>query len=149
MIEDLYIHRLNTHNDLRGFFREIFRNDSEITKEGFAQLSHSYMQVGIVKAWHLHSIQSDFWYCPIGEILAVCIDLREDSETYKGLVEVYMGERNPVTLKIPPGVAHGLRVLEGPAHLFYLTSQTYDGSDEGRLPYDSLDYDWLREPKIT
>ena len=75
--------------------------------------------------------------------------MTKNSETKNKLVEVFMGGRNPVTLTIPPGVAHGLRVLEGPAHLFYLTSNCYDGTDEGRIPYNKLGYDWKREPAIT
>ena len=29
-------------------------------------------------------------------------------------------------LKIPPGIAHGCQVVQGPAHLFYVTSHVYD-----------------------
>ena len=57
----------------------------------------------------------------------------------------------PAVLKIPAGVAHGCRAIGGePAHLFYVTSRTYDPDEEGRIAYDdpTIGYDWLREPPI-
>jgi dTDP-4-dehydrorhamnose 3,5-epimerase len=62
-----------------------------------------------------------------------------------------MGDSLPSQiLKIPPGVAHGYRVLEGPMHLFYITSRIYDPEDEGRIPHDDpqIGYDWTRPPEI-
>jgi dTDP-4-dehydrorhamnose 3,5-epimerase len=37
-----------------------------------------------------------------------------------------------------------------PAHLFYVTSTTYDPDEEGRIPHDDpeIGYDWLRRPPI-
>jgi dTDP-4-dehydrorhamnose 3,5-epimerase-like enzyme len=53
-------------------------------------------------------------------------------------------------LKIPPGVAHGYRVLSGPAHVFYIVSHEYDGRDEGRISHDDpgIGYDWTAPPEI-
>ena len=42
-----------------------------------------------------------------------------------------------ITLKIPPGVLHGCKVLSEISHLFYITSTTYNPQDEGRLPYNT------------
>jgi dTDP-4-dehydrorhamnose 3,5-epimerase len=63
-----------------------------------------------------------------------------------------MGDDLPPTLlKIPAGVAHGCKVLgEEPAHLFYVTSLTYNPDEEGRISYDdtNIGYDWLSPPPI-
>ena len=78
-------------------------------------------------------------------------DTRPDSPTYGELMELLMGDQSPPkVLKVPPGVAHGYRVLEGPAHLFYLTSHMYDPADEGRIPHDDpkIGYDWAAAPPI-
>jgi len=42
-------------------------------------------------------------------------------------------------------------VLSAEANLFYITSNTYDPSDEGRIPHDDpiIGYDWLAGPAIT
>jgi dTDP-4-dehydrorhamnose 3,5-epimerase len=60
-------------------------------------------------------------------------------------------EMDPCVLRVPPGVAHGYRVLSAEDNLFYIPSTTYDPSDEGRIPHDdpTIAYDWLAGPAIT
>lgn len=149
LIEGVELKSLITHSDERGFFREVLRiTDIE---EGFGQWSHSLSHTGVIKAWHIHQIQYDYWYVPFGVIKAALCDTRQDSPTYKLLNEFMMGDGyDPFILKIPPGVAHGLKVVQGPAHLFYVTSEVYNPKDEGRLPHDDkvIGYDWLKGPDI-
>ena len=143
---------LKSHPDQRGFFREIFRVSDPVFNSGsFGQWSHSKMTRDVVKAWHYHHQQTDWWYVPIGEILTVLIDNREESPTCKNKLEFYMGESKisensalEVCVRIPPGVLHGCRVMSAEAHLFYITSHTYDPNEEGRLPFNSplVDHDW-------
>lgn len=160
LIEGVQIIPLKRHRDGRGWFQEIVRiedltigklsgkllPDYRITK--FGQLSHSMMHQGVIKAWHLHKIQTDWWYCPFGNIKAVLYDTRTDSETVGQLMSLPMGQDyEPIVLKIPPGVAHGLKVLQGPASLIYVTSHIYNPNDELRIPYNdsSIGYDWFKE----
>jgi len=106
------------------------------------------MYQGVIKAFHFHNIQYDYWWVSIGTIRAVLVDLRKDSVTVGQIDEYLMGEpQKPIILKIPPGVAHGLKVLQGPAILSYVTSHIYNPNDEGRIPYDDtqIGYDWLTE----
>ncbi len=154
MIDGVEVIKLTTHTDERGFFREVLR----VTDDGFAfgQWSHSSSYTGTIKAWHIHQIQTDWWYVPIGAIKAVLIDMRNGRNydiddtlirASDGLshpkAEYLLGDNQPAqVLRIPPGVAHGLKVLQGPAHLFYVTSHVYNPDDEGRIPYDALGYDW-------
>lgn len=144
MIHGVVIKELTSHPDDRGFFREIIRDTDDFFGEGFAQWSHSRMQRHVVKAWHFHHQQVDWWYVPIGSIDVVLYDLREDSPTRGKKMEFKMGEENPVVARIPPGVAHGCKVASDEAHLFYITSRTYDPQDEGRYPFDSdkIPHDW-------
>lgn len=152
MIHGVEIKELTTHPDERGYFREMIRKTDTFFGEGFGQLSHSMMYHGVVKAWHIHQQQIDWWYCPIGALKVVLHDLREDSPTYHKTMELFMGENHrQIILKIPPGVAHGCKVIGGAvAHLFYVTSNTYNPADEGRIPHDeaSIGYDWLAGPAI-
>jgi dTDP-4-dehydrorhamnose 3,5-epimerase len=151
LIQGVWFKPLITHTDERGFFREVLRATDEIISEGFGQLSWSMSHQGVVKSWHVHDRQIDWWLVPIGVIKAVLHDLREDSPTHGLTNEFMMGDGyDPFVLKIPPGVAHGLKVIQGPAHLFYITSRVYDPKDEGRIPYDdkTIGYDWLKGPEI-
>lgn len=144
MIAGVALKSLVTHPDSRGFFREIMRGTDDIFAEGFGQFSHSLSYPGVLKAWHIHWQQVDWWYVPIGAITAALHDLRPDSPTF-GQTDAYLlGEAYPAqVLRIPPGVAHGYRVIGGVTHLFYLTSRPYDPSDEGRIsPADLLPGYW-------
>jgi len=151
-IEGVVFQELVTHTDDRGFFREIIRANDPFFSEGFGQWSQSLMYQETIKAWHIHKIQIDWWFVPIGVLKVVLHDLRPESPTYRKTMEFLMGESQPAfVLRIPQQVAHGCKVLQGPAHLFYVTSKIYNPADEGRLPYNdpAIGYDWLARPKIT
>ena len=59
MIRGVVVKDLVTHGDERGFFREIILSTDDFFSEGFGQWSHSLMFDGVIKAWHLHRIQTD------------------------------------------------------------------------------------------
>jgi dTDP-4-dehydrorhamnose 3,5-epimerase len=151
LIVGVEIKELRTHSDPRGFFREVIRSTDPLFDEGvFGQWSHSKMIRDVVKAWHYHHVQTDWWYCPIGEIETVLFDNRPESPTYQTKMVLRMGDStefphaSEVCVKIPPGVLHGCKVLSPQAHLFYITSVTYDPSEEGRFPYNAsfVGHDW-------
>jgi dTDP-4-dehydrorhamnose 3,5-epimerase len=151
MIEGVVLKELETFNDDRGFFRELIRSTDDSFREGFGQWSHSLMFDGVIKAWHLHRIQTDWWYIVSGVLRVGLCDLREASDTYKKTMDFLMGDLQPArVLKIPPGIAHGCKTVQGPMHLFYLTSHVYNPDDEIRIPYNDsgIDFDWLRGPDI-
>lgn len=152
MIDGIVFKNLQTFTDERGFFREVLRDSDPIFVEGFAQWSHTMSYTGVAKAWHVHQKQIDWWYLAVGVIKVALYDTRPESPTHGQLMEFLMGEQyGPQVVKIPPGVAHGYRVLDGPAHLFYIVSQEYDGTDEGRIPHDDpqINYDWSAWPEIS
>lgn len=151
MIDGVIAHDLVTHHDERGFFREIIRVTDPFFKEGFGQWSHSLMHAGVAKAWHIHKVQIDWWYVPVGVLKVALHDTRPESPTYRKTQELFMGEHQSAKiLRIPPLVAHGCKVLTGPAHLFYITSNIYNPQDEGRIAHDdkTIGYDWVKGPAI-
>ena len=152
MINGVMIKELKRHPDERGYFEEIVRRSDPFFSEGFAQLSRSHMVDGVVKAWHVHKTQIDWWYVATGIIKSVVYDARPDSPTYKQLDEYVMGEGQlSIVLKIPAGVAHGLKVLQGPADLVYVTSSIYNTEEEGRIEYtdSGIGYDWVQGKPIS
>jgi dTDP-4-dehydrorhamnose 3,5-epimerase len=152
MINGVAVKKITKHPDERGYFLEIIRSTDGFFAEGFAQLSHSHMIDGVVKAWHIHKSQIDWWYVVSGNIKAVLYDPRIDSSTYKQINEFSLGvDSDPMVLKIPAGIAHGLKVLKGPADLIYVTSSVYNPEEEGRILYNdsSIGYDWIDGKPIT
>lgn len=151
MIQGIEFKELVTHTDRRGFFREILRKDDSIFENQFGQWGHSLMFEGVTKAWHLHKIQTDWWYVCTGVLRVGLYDTRPDSPTYKKSMDFLMGDHQPSRiLKVPPGVAHGNQVVQGPVNLFYLVSHVYNPEDELRIPFDdkTIGFDWLSGPPI-
>ncbi len=151
MIDGVIVTELTTHADQRGFFREILRDTDDVFPESFGQLSHSHMFDGVIKAWHFHTIQTDFWYVCSGVLRVGLCDMRGESRTYMETMDFLMGDLQKATvIKIPPGIAHGCKTIQGPVNLFYLMSHEYNPEDEIRIPYDDprIDFDWLKGPDI-
>jgi dTDP-4-dehydrorhamnose 3,5-epimerase len=152
MIYGVLLKQLILHPDERGFFQELIRKNDNFFKEGFSQLSHSHMVDGVVKAWHIHKTQIDWWYVSNGTIKVALYDKRPKSKTYRELNEFKLGKNGQAAvLKIPSGVAHGLKVIDGPADLIYVTSSIYNIEEEGRIVYNDpgIGYDWVAGKPIT
>ncbi len=151
MIDGVIFKDLTTWGDQRGFFREIIRSTDDFFDGGFGQWSHSLMFNGVIKAWHFHNIQTDFFYVCGGVARIGLCDLRPKSRTYNEVMDFFMGDYQPARIvKIPSGVAHGVKAIQGPVNLFYITSHIYNPQDEIRIAYDDpkIDFDWLKDAPI-
>ena len=134
MIEGVKLIKLKTHNDERGFFREIFRFEEQSSDISVRQLSHSMVKEGVIKGWHGHVYQSQWNYVVSGKINVALFDDRKDSSTYKELMEFAVGDdEDSFAYFFPPGVLHGYKFVSGPMHIIYATSGTYDIDDEVRV----------------
>jgi dTDP-4-dehydrorhamnose 3,5-epimerase len=143
MIDGVILKDLTTHADERGFFREILRIDD--CQTGFGQLSHSLVYPGVVKAWHAHRRQSQWNYVATGLIKVALHDARKESPSSGQTMEFLAGDNQPARVYFfPSGVVHGYRCINGPVHMMYVTSGTYDLNDEVRIRHDdpSIGYDW-------
>jgi len=148
MIDGVESKPLITHDDDRGFFREVIRCTDEFFADGFGQMSHSLVHKGVVKAWHLHRIQTDWWYIAGGLLRVGLYDTRADSPTHGETMDFLLGDGQPAqVVKIPPGVAYGYRIVSGPAHVIYVMSHVYNVDDELRIDEDDpeIGFDWTKD----
>ncbi len=151
MIEGVTVRKLRVIPDERGFLMEMLRSDWE-EFERFGQVYITAAYPGVVKGWHYHKLQTDHFICVHGMTKVVLYDRREDSPTYGQVNEFFMGEQNPILLKIPAGVLHGFKgispdlalIVNVPTALY-----NYDDPDEYRLPAhtDEIPYDWSRQDR--
>lgn len=146
MIHGVAIKKLVPHADERGYLQEILRCDDEIF-EKFGQVYVSLNYPGVIRGWHYHKKQTDFFTVVKGAVKVGLYDRRPDSPTHGQVQEVFIGESHPVLLRIPVGVLHGYKTVgTKPSLLLNFPTQAYDRSDpdEYRVPYDSPDipYDW-------
>ncbi|NQU83667.1 MAG: dTDP-4-dehydrorhamnose 3,5-epimerase family protein [Parcubacteria group bacterium] len=146
MIQNVKIKQLKLFHDDRGFFSEVIKFGEESFFE-VKQTSYTETHPGVIKAFHWHKKQWDGWFVIKGTAQVVLYDLRETSSTYKKTQVICAGEKNPVLISIPPGVAHGYRVLGSEkVGLFYHTSEAYNPAepDEERINWNDpqIGFDW-------
>ena len=146
MIQGVEVKQLTRNADERGFWMEIMRNDDPIfTKFGQCYVSMNYP--GVVRAWHYHQKQDDFFVVVKGMIKVGLYDMREGSPSRGEVNEFYLGDNNNIVLKIPVGVAHGYKTVGvEPSLLVNFPSEMYNREepDEHRLPWDTdqIPFDW-------
>lgn len=152
MIDGVQTKELKVNSDERGWLVEILRRDWDFfEKFGQVYVTTSYPKV--VKAWHMHKLQTDHMACVKGMVKFVLYDSREGSKTKGEIYEVKMNEKSPILIKIPPGVWHGFKntgndlaiVINIPTGLYI-----YGKPDEYRLPPDTnkISYKWVLDPKV-
>ena len=143
--------------DDRGCFAELFRFGAPgITRDylteagGQIQISFTVSYPGEIKAIHYHFEQTDLWAPLAGMLQVFLCDLRAESETFGYLNTLFIGSQRQWKVRIPPGVAHGYKVVgTESAHLLYATNHFYDSNDEGRIAFDDpdLNYEWGQRPR--
>ena len=145
-IAGLEIVELKRFNDDGGAMTELGRLDGGLHAQlpGFAvrQINYSVLEPLAIKAFHLHRRQTDVWYVPpTDKMLLVLADQRADSATSGDVMRIVLGDGNSRLVRIPPGVAHGVRNLRptAPGAIIYFVDVQFsvdESCDEGRLPWD-------------
>ena len=105
-----------------------------LSSEG--QINFSVQHPSVIKAWHRHRLQTDFWTCVSGHLKAG-VYRESDGSAWMLL----LGERQPGVLVIPPGLWHGATAVGNePAALLYYVTHAYNPADpdEERRPFDSV-----------
>lgn len=120
------------HEDSRGSFLEIFREDLLGVK--FVQANHSRSQAGVLRGLHYHRRQADAWYVISGEAQAMLADLRVRSDS-PAVASVDLSGARPQVLYVPAGIAHGFLALTD-VDLIYWVTTYYDASDEFGVAWD-------------
>jgi dTDP-4-dehydrorhamnose 3,5-epimerase len=151
MIEGVEIKRLATFADERGSLTELLRRDDPIFEQ-FGQCYFSISYPGVIRGWHYHKKQTDYFACVSGMIKVPLYDLRDGSPTFGEVNEFFMGDENRILVKIPVGVLHGFKVVGvEPCILVNFPTEPYDPGDpdEYRIPYDSPDIPYSWDLKFT
>lgn len=100
------------------------------------QINFSVQYPGVVKAWHRHRLQTDFWLCALGHI-KVGVHREDDGRSWL----LVIGEKRPGVMVIPPPLWHGAATVgDTPAGLLYYVTHSFDPQkpDEDRRAYDSV-----------
>lgn len=124
MIAGVTIKNLEVKKDERGWFAEILRAD-EIENPKFGQVYITTAAPGQTKGKHYHTRKTE-WFCVVkGNGLLTLIE-NESGEKQ----EIEIGEKNMVTVGIPPNVWHAIKNNEkDEMYLIAHISEAYNAGD--------------------
>jgi|SRR6185503_13355932 dTDP-4-dehydrorhamnose 3,5-epimerase len=106
-IKGVIIRKLAKAQDSRGWLAELFRND-ELDGEFIPTMAYiSSTNPGVTRGPHEHREQADF-FCFIGpsNFKLRMWDNREESETFRCVTTIVVGQENPSAVLVPAGVVH-------------------------------------------
>ena len=156
-LSGLLILKPRIFEDARGFFLESY-NEREMSAAGitgkFVQDNHSYSVRNVIRGLHFQERypQGKLVRVAEGEILDVAVDLRRGLPTFCKWHGVILSGTNRHMLWIPPGFAHGFRVLSESAHVLYKATEFYHPECERTILWNDpdLNIDWnLCDPPIV
>ena len=148
-LEGVFVLEPAVFGDARGFFLESY-NERALAKAGirehFVQDNQSYSTLNVVRGLHyqIRQTQGKLVHAIVGEILDVIVDLRKSSRTFGKWSSVRLSDQNKHMLWIPPGLAHGFRVVSESAHVLYKATDYYCPEAERTLAWNDPDLkiDW-------
>ncbi|HYY56616.1 MAG TPA: dTDP-4-dehydrorhamnose 3,5-epimerase family protein [Pyrinomonadaceae bacterium] len=109
-IRDVVVSDLRKFVDERGWLSELFRQD-DLAEEFHPVMTYiSSTLPAVTRGPHEHVDQADF-FCFIGpsNFKIRLWDNRADSETYRHVMTLFVGEDNPKSVLVPKGVVHAYR----------------------------------------
>jgi dTDP-4-dehydrorhamnose 3,5-epimerase len=135
--------------DARGFFLESYNErvmaDFGI-RERFVQDNQSFSTRNVLRGLHyqLCHPQGKLVRVVAGEIFDVAVDLRRSSPSFGNWYGATLSGENKVMFWIPPGFAHGFRVISEAAHVLYKSTDFYHPECERTLAWNDpdLNIDW-------
>ena len=138
-IEGVVFDKLTPYKDQRGWLIELYRED-EVAREfhpvmGYMSMTHA----GIARGPHEHRDQADL-FCFLGPstFKLYLWDNRTSSKTYQIRISVLLGEDDPQSVIIPPGVVHAYQNVGSDSGLVYnLPNQLFQGPNRS-LPVDEI-----------
>jgi dTDP-4-dehydrorhamnose 3,5-epimerase len=116
---------LKTHADHRGYLLKAIEN-SFLSGYSFGEIYFVQSVPGCIRANHYH-LKTTEWFVPIkGRMLLELEDVDRPGEK----ISITLDHAAPVCVKIPPGVAHGIKALGDTEMLMMaLADKGYDPED--------------------
>ena len=120
--KDLLIIKRPTHNDNRGFLKELFEQNK--IKKNFIFDYFSLSKKNVIRGLHLqlNKPQAKLISVMTGKIFDVVLDCRKGSPTFGRHFTINISAKDNTSLYIPEGFAHGFCSLEDNTILYYKNS---------------------------
>mgnify|MGYP001562965901 CR=1 FL=1 len=142
-LADLLVVQRFPHRDERGTLDRLF-DLSGFEELGIdlsvAQVNHaSTTRRGAIRGMHVQkppAADAKLITCLQGKVFDVVVDVRSGSETFLKWFGFILDEKEPVSLLVPEGFAHGFQALVDDCELLYVHGGRYLASAEAGLRHD-------------
>lgn len=108
MIDGVVIKQLTKIADERGSIMHMLKTEDD-EFNAFGEIYFSTIYPGVIKGWHIHKEMELNYTVVSGDIKMVLYDDREGSKTKGNLMEIFLGEKNYLLVKVPPQVWNGFK----------------------------------------
>lgn len=112
----------------------------------------SVSRSNVLRGMHLPVGRSAAWKyvtCIAGKVFDALLDLRPASQTYGQHNSIILDSASPATVLVPPGVAHGFYVLDGPATLAYVVFGPHLPDLDRGVRWDSFGLTWPTDSPVV
>ena len=150
--KDLIIIKKETHNDNRGYFRELFLEKNFKKRFPFDVMSLS--KKNVLRGLHLQTKKPQGKLITVikGSLFDVALDCRKKSRTFGKYFSIKLSESDNTSLYIPEGFAHGFCSLENNTILHYKCTNYRDSKSETGILWNDpkLKIKWpIKNPSIS
>ena len=137
--KDLLIIKRPTHNDNRGFLKELFEQNK--IKKKFIFDYFSLSKKNVIRGLHLQlkKPQAKLISVMTGKIFDVVLDCRKGSPTFGRHFTINISAKDNTSLYIPEGFAHGFCSLENDTVLYYKNSNYRNKRYESGILWNDKD----------
>lgn len=138
-IDGVIVSEIKKHIDERGWLAELYRLDT-IDREIFPVMSYVSLSLpGVKRGPHEHAFQTDY-FCFIGpsDFKVILWDNRSNSKTFRSKMILHIGENNPSSLVVPPGVVHGYKNIGGTKGLVINAANKLYAGEGKKEPVDEI-----------
>lgn len=135
----------NQFMDERGVFVELYK-ETAIPEFIVKQSNYSFSNRGTLRGIH-RAPYGKLVTCVFGKIYDICIDLRDNSPTYKAYFGMELNESFIQSLYIPPYCGHAFIALENSIVIYHQNDEYKKEFDEVYC-YKNFDIQWPLQPNI-
>ena len=139
---DIYgikLFKSSQYKDIRGFFKEVYKEKKLKKKFVFHCLSSS--KKNVLRGLHIQTKNSQAKFLTVikGRIFDVLVDLRKNSKTFGKYFSIILSDTSYSSIYIPEGFAHGFYCLDKENLVYYLSSKYREKNHEIGILWNDKD----------
>lgn len=140
--DDLRVAPLRSHEDPRGAFTELYRDEWDLGPRP-PQWNVAHSTPNTLRGVHTHSDHHDYLVTVAGEMVLGLRDSRVGSATFGRVMMLRLEGHDPHMVVIPPGISHGFYFTKPSTHIYGVTAY-FVRPEEATCRWDDpdLEFDW-------